>query len=186
MTLMAGRFAMDSELRGPAHGGRLPRILRWGDPLGGSPGKEFAMSGIVVGVDGSPASEMALEWAMKAAVAMRLPLEVLAVHQVLRGQWSDTPIAYPEGEDTLDEPRRIADEMVHRVAGKVPERPLSVTVKVLNGLPASELVDMSKDADLIVVGSRGRGGFTRLLMGSVSAHVVNHAFCPVVAIPSER
>ncbi len=144
------------------------------------------MSGIVVGVDGSPGSASALEWAMKTAAVMELPLTVLAVHQVMRGQWSDTPVAYPEGEDTLDEARRTADEMVHRAANKLPRHPSSVTVKVLNGLPAAELVDVSKDADLVVVGSRGRGGFARLLMGSVSTQVVNHAACPVAIIPAGR
>lgn len=144
------------------------------------------MSGIVVGVDGSPDSANALEWAMRTAVVMKLPLTVLAVHQVMRSQWTNTPIVYPEDQDELDQARRTADEMVHQAAGKLAERPSSVTVRVLNGLPAAELVDASKDADLVVVGSRGHGGFARLMMGSVSHQVVNHAACPVAVIPTGR
>ena len=57
--------------------------------------------------------------------------------------------------------------------------------EVVSGTPAHELLSAAKDADLIVVGSRGAGGFTRLLMGSVSTQVSHHAHCPVVVIPPE-
>jgi nucleotide-binding universal stress UspA family protein len=61
--------------------------------------------------------------------------------------------------------------------------PASVTVRAVSGLPAHELVGASADADLVVVGSRGGGGFSRLLLGSVTNQVVAHATCPVVVIP---
>jgi nucleotide-binding universal stress UspA family protein len=54
------------------------------------------------------------------------------------------------------------------------------------GFAARELIDASHDADLVVVGSRGGGGFGRLMMGSVSSQVVHHAACPVVVVPHER
>jgi nucleotide-binding universal stress UspA family protein len=65
-------------------------------------------------------------------------------------------------------------------------QPLSVTVRAVNGLPAQELIEASRDADLLVVGSRGGGGFARLMMGSVSDQVVRHAHCPVVVVPGPR
>lgn len=144
------------------------------------------MSGIVVGIDGSPSSASALAWAMKSAAAMKLPLTVLAVHQVLRSQWTNVPISYPEGADDAEGARTTAEKMVHEAAAQLSEPPETVTVRALNGLPAEELIDASQDADLVVVGSRGIGGFARLLLGSVSSQVVNHAACPVAVIPAGR
>lgn len=65
-------------------------------------------------------------------------------------------------------------------------RPASVTVKAAAGLPAAELLMEAADADMVVVGARGAGGFKRLMMGSVSTQVVHHAHCPVVVIPADR
>jgi len=62
--------------------------------------------------------------------------------------------------------------------------PASVTVRAVSGLPAEELVKASSDSDLVVVGSRGGGGFARLRIGSVSSQVMHHAACPVVVIPA--
>jgi nucleotide-binding universal stress UspA family protein len=64
--------------------------------------------------------------------------------------------------------------------------PASVNVHAVNGFVVKELVDASQDADLVVVGTRSGGGFTRLLMGSVSSEVVQHSACPVVIVPHER
>jgi nucleotide-binding universal stress UspA family protein len=60
-----------------------------------------------------------------------------------------------------------------------------VTVRAVNGFPAQELIEASRDADLLVVGSRGGGGFARLMMGSVSDQAVRHAYCPVVVVPGQ-
>jgi nucleotide-binding universal stress UspA family protein len=57
-----------------------------------------------------------------------------------------------------------------------------VTVRAVNGLASRELIDVSADSDLVVLGSRGGGGFAKLMLGSVSSQVVNHAACPVVII----
>jgi nucleotide-binding universal stress UspA family protein len=64
--------------------------------------------------------------------------------------------------------------------------PSSITVRAVVGLPAEAILEAAADADLLVVGSRGAGGFKRLLMGSVSTQVTHHAACPVVVIPAEN
>ena len=61
-------------------------------------------------------------------------------------------------------------------------QPASVTVRAVSGLPTQELVNASADSDLVVVGSRGGGGFARLLLGSVSSQVVYHSACPVTVV----
>ena len=61
--------------------------------------------------------------------------------------------------------------------------PESVTVKALHGFLVDELINAGQDADMIVVGSRGAGGFTRLMMGSVAGEVAQHAYCPVLLVP---
>jgi nucleotide-binding universal stress UspA family protein len=58
-------------------------------------------------------------------------------------------------------------------------------IRAVNGFPPQELIEASRDADLLVVGSRGVGGFTRLLLGSISDHVMHHAHCPVVVVPGQ-
>lgn len=83
---------------------------------------------------------------------------------------------------------KAAEELTHKAASQIGEsaRPESVTVRVISGYPARELIDESRDADLVVVGSRGAGGFAKLMMGSVSSQVVGHAHCPVVVVPTDR
>jgi nucleotide-binding universal stress UspA family protein len=76
----------------------------------------------------------------------------------------------------------VVDKATSEISGTAPE----VTVSVATGEATEELVSASRDADLLVVGSRGTGGFSRLLLGSVSSQVVHHAACPVVVIPATR
>jgi nucleotide-binding universal stress UspA family protein len=141
------------------------------------------MSGVVVGIDGSDNSQRALDWAVREAAAMHAPLTVLAVHQVAANHWTGNPLIYPEDAAAEDKARQLADEAVTKAVGQVGDaRPASVTVRAVSGLAARELIEASRDADLVVVGSRGSGGFASLLMGSVSSQVVNHAACPVVVV----
>ena len=145
------------------------------------------MPGITVGIDGSGGAHRALEWAMKEAAARHSPLIVVAVHEVLASGWTGNPVILPQDEQAVDKTRRAAEELVAKAAAQLGEsQPLAVTVRAVNGLPAQELIEASRDADLLVVGSRGGGGFARLMMGSVSDQVVRHAHCPVVVVPGQR
>jgi nucleotide-binding universal stress UspA family protein len=150
-------------------------------------GKEQAMPGIVVGVDGSPNSELALDWAMKQAAAVQAPLTVIAVHEVPKSYWGGIPVIGPADEALLENLRAGAEEMTERAASRLGQgRPASVTVHAVSGFVVKELVDASKHADLVVVGSRGGSGFARAVMGSVSSEVVQHSECPVVIVPHKR
>jgi nucleotide-binding universal stress UspA family protein len=141
------------------------------------------MPGIVVGFDGSAHSERSIEWAMKEAALRHAPLTVLAVHPVAISAWTRTPITYPADAGEVDKARTAAQESVDKVASQLGgERP-AVTVRALSGVPSEELIKAGEDADLIVVGSRGSGGFGRLLLGSVSSQITHHAPCPVVVVP---
>jgi len=145
------------------------------------------MSGLIVGIDGSHDSHRALEWAMQEAAARHAPLTAVAVHNVAASGWTGNPIILPADEPALVEARQAAQELVTKAAaGLDGTKPASVTVRTVNGFPAQELIEASRDADLLVVGSRGGGGFARLMLGSVSDQVVRHAHCPVVVVPGPR
>ncbi len=143
------------------------------------------MSGIIVGVDGSGHSQRALECAMKEAAIRNVPLTVLTVHEAIRGYYGHMAM-YPDDPDRTEEARKAAQAETDEVlAGLTGPRPDSVTVKAVHGFPVEELLDAAKDADMIVLGSRGAGGFTRLMMGSVAGQVAQHAHCPVLIVPPE-
>lgn len=144
------------------------------------------MAGIVVGVDGSPGSAVALDWAMRTAAGQGVPLTVLAVHQVLASQWTPNPVILPADARAAADARLRVKEMVEKAASNLGTQPPAVAIKVVSGLAASELIGAAEHADLIVVGSRGHGGFGSLMVGSVSDQVVHHAKCPVVVVPFER
>ena len=144
------------------------------------------MPGIIVGIVGSGQSRLALEWAVGEAAVRHAPLTVFTVQQAAVGYWG-SPVLYPGDEDLAEQGRKMAQEETDSVLEKIgPEsRPSSVIVRGTAGLPAEALLAAAADADLLVVGSRGAGGYKRLLMGSVSTQVTHHAPCPVVVIPDE-
>lgn len=145
------------------------------------------MPGIIVGIDGSAHSRRALEWAINEASIRQTPLTVLTVNQAVAG-FSGNAVRYPGDEEraakALDAAQEETDGALEKAGGG--SRPPSVTVRAVSGLPSEALLDASAGADMIVVGSRGAGGFQRLLMGSVSTQVSQHAHCPVVVIPAEN
>jgi len=143
------------------------------------------MSGIVVGIDGSGHSRRALEWALREAAIRRVPLTVITVHETYAG-YRGGGVIYPGDHAAAERARRAGQLEVEKALEELGgSRPESVTVQARSGTPAHELLSAARDADMIVVGSRGAGGFAWLLMGSVSTQVSHHAHCPVVIIPQE-
>jgi nucleotide-binding universal stress UspA family protein len=98
--------------------------------------------------------------------------------------WTGAPIILKADADMVERTRKAAEDLVAKAAAELDEPP-SVTVTAVSGVAARELIDASRGADLVVVGSRGVGGFAQLVLGSVSNQVVHHARCPVVVLPRE-
>lgn len=143
------------------------------------------MSGIVVGIDGSHNASHALEWAMAEAATRKTPLTVITVNSVPASYWTGKPASFAGDTERVAEIRKAAEDKVDEITTKLGDaRPESVTVTAVSGFPAQTLIDASKDSDLLVVGSRGGGGFAELMLGSISHQVVNHAHCPVVVVPA--
>ena len=143
------------------------------------------MPGIIVGVDGSGHSQRALEWAAKEAAMRHAPLTVLTVHPAIVGYFGGVVTSAGDLELTEQTQAAVKVEADRVLAGLSGPHPESVTVRAVHGFPVEELVNASKDADIVVLGSRGVGGFTRLLLGSTAGQVVQHAHCPVLIIPPE-
>jgi nucleotide-binding universal stress UspA family protein len=135
---------------------------------------------VVVGVDGSPSAARAAELAGDLALRHRMSLEV--VHAF---NWPALypPFLPPSVVARLD-PRQAAGELVSRVAAAVRERypRLSVETRIVDGNAAGALVDASRHAAYLVVGHRGIGGFTEMVIGSVGVHTTAHARCPVLVV----
>ncbi len=145
------------------------------------------MSGIVVGIDGSDGSKRALEWAADEARRRHVSLTLV-------GAWSLPAEAYgamgwtgvgPELlEDLRATTRRRLDDICAQFSAQLDG--LRVERIVVEGAAAPALVEAAADADLLVVGTRGHGGFTGLLLGSVSQQCAHHSLCPVVIVPPTR
>lgn len=142
------------------------------------------MSKIVVGVDGSPGSRAALRWAHDEARLRGATLEAVSVWQYPMSSSLTAFGTMPPPEDLGNDARgALLATLSEEGAGATDEVP--VTTVVAEGAPAAALLEAAKDADLLVVGSRGRGGFTGLLLGSVSQQCASHAACPVVVVRGE-
>jgi len=137
---------------------------------------------IVVGVDGSDSSKAALAWAVRQAGLTGASVEaVIAWHYpVIVGGMPYAPVAMLQSSDFG---RQAATILSHAVSAVIPpDSPVKISNTVREGNAAQVLLDVSGDADLLVVGSRGHGGFAEALLGSVSQHCVHHARCPIVII----
>jgi nucleotide-binding universal stress UspA family protein len=136
---------------------------------------------VVVGVDGSPSSRTALTWAAAEAADHGADLVVLNV-------WEHT-LPPPAGSLSVseryvpDESQRTAEDLVKLIKEELgDDPPVPVQPRVKQGNPAKVLIDEGADADLLVVGTRGHGGFRGLVLGSVSQHVAAYAKCPVAVV----
>jgi nucleotide-binding universal stress UspA family protein len=134
---------------------------------------------VIVGADGSEDSRRAIRWAAEEAKFRGAVLEVVHAWTLL-GQPDDGTFNPTYGED---EARQFLDAELDAVGDALDGVDVERTVVCDLGAPA--LIDAGKRADLLVVGSRGRGGFRGLLLGSVSSQVVQHAPCAVAVIPDE-
>ncbi len=137
-----------------------------------------------MGVDGSHNGHKALDWAMREAALRKVPLKVLAVHEVMASFWTGNPVTVPGDAPELDKVRTAVEHAVAEAAEGLGGEQPQVIVTAINDFPAKALIDASADSDLVVVGNRGGGGFPRLSLGAVASQVVHHAHCPVVVVPS--
>jgi nucleotide-binding universal stress UspA family protein len=131
---------------------------------------------IIVGIDGSAASTDALRWAARQADLTGSPLEVIMTWEWPTSVGWSVPI--PDDYDPETDVRQTLDAAVE--AGLAEHPGVKVDPRVVNGHPAPVLVDASKGADLLVIGSRGHGEFVGMLLGSVSEFCTTNAHCPVL------
>ncbi len=128
---------------------------------------------VVVGVDGSEQSRLALAWAAEEAGLRGARLRVVHVWSYLAQKQAPFDPTYGDGDA-----QRLLQEVTRGLSDDI-----DVELVAVNDLPARGLLDSTGDADLLVVGARGLGGFRGLLLGSVSQEVLQRAICPVVVIP---
>lgn len=137
---------------------------------------------IVVGVDGSDASKLALRWAARQAQLTGGVVEAVTAWNIphFYGARPWLPASSTDQGALESRARAELTEAVEETLGSPP--PVEVRIVARYGTAAAVLIDASHDAALLVVGSRGLGGFSGLLLGSVAQHCTRHATCPVLVI----
>jgi len=131
---------------------------------------------VVVGVDGSDSSLDALRYAAKIASALGAPLRAITT-------WDYPPLVdlYTNAEWSPDENAESTLETSIKMVFAT-DPPVEMTAVIIAGPPAAALIEESRKAEMLVLGSRGRGGFASLVLGSVSSTCVAHAHCPVLIV----
>jgi len=138
-------------------------------------------SRIVVGVDGSLHSRQALRWSAQLAAVLGARLEIVTAWEYPPSYgWAAIAPDWNPGQDM----EKVAADTILAVFGDQP--PAGLQVQVREGGTAKVLLDACDGAVMLVVGSRGHGGFAGLLLGSVSANVAEHAACPVLIIHGDQ
>ena len=133
---------------------------------------------IIVGVDGSDPSKEALRWAAKISSATGAPITAVMT-------WTVSPVFgdtyFPENWDPKGDAAKVLTDTVDAAFDGI-DRPANLDMVVAQGQASKVLLEEGADAEMIIVGSRGHGGFTGLLLGSVSSSVAAHATCPVLVV----
>ncbi|HYB35828.1 MAG TPA: universal stress protein [Mycobacterium sp.] len=142
--------------------------------------------GIVVGVDDSPAAKVALYWAARDAELRNIPLTLVHAISPDVATWLDMPLPPGLARWQKDHGRRLLDNAV-KVVDETCQRsgPAEVRTELLASAAVPTLIDLSKDAELVVTGSRGSSKWPGRRLGSVSSGLVRHAHCPVGIIHDE-
>ncbi len=168
---------LGSVTTGVTHRAHVPVIVvpaKSSTPVGDS------MKKIVVGVDGSAASLRALDWAY--AEAAMTGAELTVVHGwIYPYAGPRTSVSEPRTQMQLDAMQELKASL-ESLGAQMTDGPVHIHPKLSESTPADALLEEANDADLLVVGSRGRGGFRSMLLGSVSRTVVQHSPCPVAVI----
>lgn len=143
---------------------------------------EKAGNFIVVGVDGSESSKSALQWAVQLAplVAGEIRVIIAWEYPMMFG-WEG---GIPDWGNLSDNAESILKKSLESVFGN--DHPKGLVSKVRQGHPTSILLEESQNAKMLIVGSRGLGGFASLLLGSVSAYCAEHAKCPVLVVHNNK
>ena len=139
---------------------------------------------IVVGVDDSPSSQVALEWAAGNAALRKAPLVILYAAAASVSAWPIAPVPTGIVEFQQEIARDILDD-ASTSAEKLTQGSVPVSTHFAVATPTVALVEASTTAAMVVVGSRGRGAFARVVLGSVSKRLVHRAHCPVAVVPDE-
>lgn len=145
------------------------------------------MSAVVVGVDHSPGARAALIFAEKEARLRGATLRAVHAWQYGYIGYAGLEGRMPALGGDINELHAASEAALEAsVREALPESDVEIERRTVQGVPAAVLVDESRDADLLVVGSRGLGGFVGLLLGSVSQQCAYHAACPVVIVHAKR
>ncbi|MDE8668676.1 universal stress protein [Pseudarthrobacter sp. H3Y2-7] len=151
------------------------------DPERNNAASSAAPEGIVVGVDGSDHGQCALVWAAREAERRRRPLHIVTAYSVPIFAASGLDGGYATVDDSVI--REGAEAIIQQAMDKVAGYNIDVDASVENGDASGVLLEMSETAELLVFGTRGRGGFVGRLLGSVSSALPAHAKCPTVTVP---
>jgi nucleotide-binding universal stress UspA family protein len=137
---------------------------------------------VVVGLDPSPSGRAALQFAVDVARRRRIPLRLVCTFETSHHAVHSSACTPTDAEDVaLNAAMRLIDETVGAIRVAHPD--VAVWSRLESGSAARVLVEESHDADLVVLGSRGSGGFTELVVGSTTMHVASLSHCPVIAVP---
>jgi len=139
---------------------------------------------LVVGIDGSPEADAALRFAHAEAKLRGLELHIVCAWEPATASYVGE--AFAATPDAFLGAEQHADDVLQTALAQLPASDVQVEAIAIEGRPATVLLDRAADAELLVLGSRGRGTTKRLLLGSVSTHVAHHTPCPLVIVPTHH